>query len=497
MSATESNIAASSLGLLGKLAHSFGATEAALRLLISIFAGYGIAFFYRRTIMHQPDKLIHHFYFATCGLVLCLFNFGYATCHSLIAVTITYVLARLLRSSPRELITINFIFHMGYLLVGYYHTESNEYDILWTMPHCVLVLRLIGFGFDITDGLKEREQLSKEQQENAISELPTPLELVAFAYFPCAFLIGPQFAYRRYQRFVDGEFRQYKGGVEAGLKRLCTGLVYLVIRQIGAPYFPDEYFVSDEYPKAPFFWRLVYMGVWAKLALYKYVACWLMTEGALMCLGISYAGKKENGDNDWSGCTNVNVFILETGYTMQHYVQSFNVNTNQWVSQYVYKRLRFLNNRSISYAAALGFLAVWHGFHSGYYMAFFNEYITVTVEKQFASVWSKSNIDIYANIISPPFVYPVLKYFMQKLYDLFYIGWCMTPFMLYSYPRWMKTYSAINYFVFVVCIVWTIFYQTYKYYERAAKRREQDSTFGRATTLSPTVAAKDDDEKRD
>lgn len=482
-------------GLIGKLAQSFGATEAALRLLISIFAGYGISFLYRKFIVIQPNKLLHHIYFVAWGLLLCLFNFGNNTCHSLIAVATTYVLARLLRSAPRELIIINFVFHMSYLLVGYYYTESNEYDILWTMPHCVMVLRLIGFGFDITDGLKERAKLSKEQQENAIAELPSLLELFAFAYFPCSFLIGPQFAYRRYQRFISGEFRQYEGGVNAGLKRMSIGFVYLIIRQIGATYFPDSYFISDEYPKVPYFWRLVYLGVWAKLALYKYVACWLLTEGALMILGISHAGKKENGENDWSGCSNVNLIILETGYTMQHYVHSFNVNTNQWVGQYVYKRLKFLNNRTISYAAALGFLAVWHGFHSGYYMAFLNEYMTVTVEKQFASVWAKTNIDVYADLISPPFVYPVLKYCVQKLYDLFYIGWCMTPFILYSYPRWMKAYSSVNYFAFVAIIVWTIFYQAFKHFERSAKRREQDNTFGRATTLSPTVEEKIDENR--
>lgn len=73
---------------------------------------------------------------------------------------------------------------------------------------------------------------------------------------------------------------------------------------------------------------------------------------------------------------------LETGTCMQHYVQSFNVNTNLWVAQYIYKRLKFLNNRTISYGGALGFLAVWHGFHSGYYMSFLLEYIVVTAEKQ-------------------------------------------------------------------------------------------------------------------
>ncbi|XP_011198184.2 lysophospholipid acyltransferase 5 [Bactrocera dorsalis] len=475
------------LGLIGKLAQSFGVNEAALRLLLSIFGGYGIAVLYRKHVVGQPNKQLHHLYFVICGLLICLFNFGLETYHSLIAITTTYVLARLLRGCPREFKILNFVFHMSYLLVGYHFTESDEYDILWTMPHCVLVLRLIGFGFDLADGLKEQDKLSKEQKECALAELPSPLELFAFAYLPCSFLIGPQFPYRRYKRFIEGEFKQHDGNLEAGLKRMSVGFVYLIVSQIGAVYFPNTYILSDEYAKVSYFWRLAYLGVWAKVAIYKYVACWLLTEGALIILGISYAGKQENGKHDWSGCSNVNLIILETGYTMQHYVHSFNINTNQWLGQYVYKRLKFLNNRTISYAAALGFLAVWHGFHSGYYMAFFNEYMTVTVEKQFASVWAKTNIDMYADIVSPPFVYPALKYFIQKLYDLFVIGWCMTPFILLSYSRWMKAYSAVNYFVLIGVLVWTIFYQTYKYYVRAAKRREQDSTFGRATTLSPTI----------
>ena len=38
----------------------------------------------------------------------------------------------------------------------------------------------------------------------------------------------------------------------------------------------------------------------------------------------------------------------------------------------------------------LVFLAVWHGFHAGYYVTFFNEFATVTVERQFLSIWGKS-----------------------------------------------------------------------------------------------------------
>lgn len=49
--------------------------------------------------------------------------------------------------------------------------------------------------------------------------------------------------------------------------------------------------------------------------------------------------------------------------------------------RYVYKRLKFLGNRSLSQAVALVFLAAWHGLHIGYYVCFFNEFIVMTFEK--------------------------------------------------------------------------------------------------------------------
>lgn len=35
-------------------------------------------------------------------------------------------------------------FTQGYLLAGYYYTATLDYDIKWTMPQCVLTLKLIG-----------------------------------------------------------------------------------------------------------------------------------------------------------------------------------------------------------------------------------------------------------------------------------------------------------------------------------------------------------------
>lgn len=38
---------------------------------------------------------------------------------------------------------------------GYYMTGTDTYDIKWSMPHCVLTLRLIALTYDVYDGRKD------------------------------------------------------------------------------------------------------------------------------------------------------------------------------------------------------------------------------------------------------------------------------------------------------------------------------------------------------
>ena len=41
-------------------------------------------------------------------------------------------------------VIISFLYNFLYLLIGYWYTEMDGYLICWTMPGCVLCLRLIG-----------------------------------------------------------------------------------------------------------------------------------------------------------------------------------------------------------------------------------------------------------------------------------------------------------------------------------------------------------------
>lgn len=98
--------------------------------------------------------------------------------------------------------------------------------------------------------------------------------------------------------------------------------------------------------------------------------------------GITFKGVDENGKADWTGCSNIKLMVFENTKRFQHYIDSFNVQTNHWIAEYAFKRLRFLGNRTYSQLGALAFLALWHGFHSGYYMCFAMEFLVMVFERE-------------------------------------------------------------------------------------------------------------------
>lgn len=131
---------------------------------------------------------------------------------------------------------------MTYLLVGYIQTESEEYDITWTMPHCVLTLKLIALAFDLWDGQKmmKGEQLSENNKLTALVSPPSLEELFGFIYFPACFLVGPIFSFKRYQDFVSDKFPILTKGDEMAMEamiRLVQGLIYLIAFQVGSKHY--------------------------------------------------------------------------------------------------------------------------------------------------------------------------------------------------------------------------------------------------------------------
>lgn len=102
-----------------------------------------------------------------------------------------------------------------------------------------------------------------------------------------------------------------------------------------------------------------------------------------MCItfGLTHNGKDSKGRIKWDGCANVKLRTFETTTQFNDYILSFNTNTNHWCAEYIYKRLKFLGSKMYSQLMTLLFLALWHGFHSGYYHCFFMEFLVLYFER--------------------------------------------------------------------------------------------------------------------
>ncbi|XP_015669514.1 lysophospholipid acyltransferase 5 isoform X2 [Protobothrops mucrosquamatus] len=344
-------------------------------------------------------------------------------------------------------IATTFCFQMTYLMAGYYFTATEHYDIKWTMPHCVLALKMIGLVIDYYEGRKEEESLAPDQKQFAVRGVPTLLEVSGFAYFYGAFMVGPQFSMTRYQKLVKGELTDAPGqrpnSFVPALKRLLLGTSFMIIYTVASPYIEEEYLVSDDYMKQSFWFRCFYILIWGKIMLYKYVTCWLVTEGVCILTGLGYNGRDEKGLPQWDACANMKVWMFETTPYFTGTIASFNTNTNNWVARYMYKRLKFLGNKLLSQALSLLFLAVWHGLHCGYLVCFQMEFLIVTVERQAIKLVNDSPFlsALASNIILRPFFYVI-----QQTIHWMFMGYSLVPFCLFSLEKWIKVYTSI-YFV--------------------------------------------------
>ncbi|KAJ8687717.1 hypothetical protein QAD02_023511 [Eretmocerus hayati] len=459
-------------------AHLVGAPPDAVYLILSLVFGFPLALIHRKTLYGKCPKK-QHYYFALCGLLIALFNYGWSTINPIAAILATYFILKILGGTSNAVI-VTFVFNMTYLLYGYYTTATEEYDIKWTMPQCVLTLRLIGLAFDVSDGQKKEDRLSESQKKTALREQPSLLETAAFCFFPGSFLIGPQFSMRRYLDYVNGKLidtesdsegnRKPPDSWQPGINRALVGFIYLAAYQFGTMYVSDQYLLSPEFEKVGFIKRCFLLGLWGRCNLYKYISCWLITEGVCIAFGLTYNGKDEKGVDKWNGCANVNLITFENATEFNHYIMSFNINTNHWCLEYIYKRLRFLGSKLYSQLVTLLFLSIWHGLHSGYYLCFFMEFIIMYLEKDLKPVLVKN--EKLKNLLQESFLFRAIIWSILKVYTFVFMGYSLIPFVLLSYSRYIKVYSSFYFMGHVIFLSYPLVAPYIKKFLRPPRERQ-------------------------
>ncbi|KAF7732563.1 hypothetical protein EC973_003310 [Apophysomyces ossiformis] len=395
--------------LTGPIAWATGIPEPTLRLLLTLVLAYPVARVYNNTYLrHVEDSKVNQAtltdrnnFVLVSGLLLSLFFNGTQIYHSLLTVAISYAICYLGdQFHNRQLAAIGvWVFNAAYLLLGYYFTATDDYDITWTMAQCILCLRLMGFGFDFLDGQKSKVESNDVQKSaptphsfsnTALTTLPEFNEMLAYCFFPSAFLVGPQFSFSLYQRWLKGPFNG-KSSAELDeiekyqmmyvIRCVTLSVIYLGAQQLIGSQYSTAYLLTEEYAALPLFKRLFIFWMAGKFCYNKYLGVWMLTEGASAYFGISYEGEDAEGRSLFTGLANVLPTVYEKATSLDHVIGSFNINTNLWVKYYVFKRLKFLGNKNISQFASLAFLAIWHGFHFNYFTTFLLEFLDTLCER--------------------------------------------------------------------------------------------------------------------
>eukprot|EP00696_Hemimastix_kukwesjijk_P018233 gnl/Hemi2/7064_TR2415_c0_g1_i1.p1 gnl/Hemi2/7064_TR2415_c0_g1~~gnl/Hemi2/7064_TR2415_c0_g1_i1.p1 ORF type:complete len:477 (+),score=94.25 gnl/Hemi2/7064_TR2415_c0_g1_i1:85-1515(+) len=375
------------------LANLVGTNVEALRFLLGYLVGYPLGAIYNWYIDRGSSATVKHIYFLVCGFSIGYFCFGIDVLHNLLGAVVTYLVLVLLGPSQIA-VAIVFVFSMLYLLVGMKLMHSADYDINWTTPHCVLVLRHIGFAFDYYDGTtKSKLHEDKATKDTQLKELPGFLPFLGFTFFFGGFLAGPVFPYQRYAILIDGSI--YPGGkrpnpVWPALQSLFIGLGYSLTYSFLEPRYSMNFLLSDTFLNEYSFWdRLVCMMISGKLFLVKYIGVWNIATGVCKMIGIDFVGYDEKtGSTKWGAVANVDSWGWETSPTIRGLVASFNINTNIWVYRYILKRVVHLIGLMPSTALSLFFLAIWHGIMPGYFVNFALELQAADVERQLERIFT-------------------------------------------------------------------------------------------------------------
>ncbi|KAJ9067820.1 hypothetical protein DSO57_1035290 [Entomophthora muscae] len=466
-----------------------GINENALRLLFSVLAGYPIALAYRNQFLGPIASLsdldashVRNNYLVVTGLGLSFFYNRWDIIHSLLTVAGTYAICVLVGNFLKNRFLsacLIFLFNITYLLCGYVANSGTEYDLTWTMPQCVLCLRMIGFGMDYYDGeslahqkadpdSKASEESKPEQPAKVVSapganktkapvsfgsdtpleELPRFLHFVGYAYFFSAFLVGPQFSFSLYQKFIEGKSltpdkdgKLPEGASQVALRCFLKGLSYLALQQILDAYYPSSFLFTAEFRQLSFFRRVFVVWFTGRTMINKYLGVWALNEGSCVLSGIAFNGYNSQGEAEWDGLTNIDTYSFETATSLTQIVSCFNINTNFWIKQYIFKRLRFLKSKELSQLGSLFFLALWHGFASGYFACFLLEFADMWVEQRTSKVLSPRTQWIHSS--KSPLRY-VLN-FMCYLYTSGALFYAIISFGLLRFELYQEVYQSIYY----------------------------------------------------
>jgi lysophospholipid acyltransferase len=288
---------------------------------------------------------------------------------------------------------VGFAVLMGHMSVSHLYRQSvNQIGVIdITGAQMVLVMKLTAFCWNVHDGRMKDEDLTDFQRERAIRQLPGLLDYAGFVLFFPSLMAGPAFDYVDYAKYITTSMfdlppgtdpakapptrkkrRIPRSGTPAMLK-MATGLIWVLAFLLLAGKINNDFMLSDEFLSYGIFTRIFWLYLFGFTTRTKYYGVWNLTEGSCILAGIGYAGiDPQTGRANWDRLVNIKPFGVEFAQNTRAYLGSWNINTNNWLRNYIYLRVTPKGKKPGFRSTLATFLtsAFWHGFYPGYYLTF-------------------------------------------------------------------------------------------------------------------------------
>lgn len=417
---------------------------------------------------------------------------------------------------------VGFVFLMGYMSVShiYRQIEAAPELVDVTGAQMVLVMKLTAFCWNVFDGTRPDSELDDYQKTRALRALPSPLDFAGFVFFFPSLFAGPAFDFAEYKSWVETSMFDLPPGTDPSLKpatrkqrriprsgtpalwKAAGGLVWiLVFLQLSKSY-NTATVLGDNYLSYGLLRRVWLLHMLGFATRTKYYGVWALTEGACILSGMGYKGiDPKTGKADWSRLVNVKPWGVELAQNTHAYLGNWNINTNNWLKNYVYLRVTPKGKKPGFGATLATFItsAFWHGFFPGYYLSFGLASFLQNIAKSKSHnccirfPCREADLKLGARRLLRPFFmsadgkhalpskryYDVLSYLTTQAAFSF----CVAPFILLSIGDSLKVWSRVYFYCVIGTVACSLFLLTpgKLWLQRHVKARQVVTTAPRKT----------------
>ncbi|EOA89241.1 uncharacterized protein SETTUDRAFT_37763 [Exserohilum turcica Et28A] len=472
------------------VADMLGNSADELKLVFSFYLSYPLAALLKRIPDKDPWKKNLFVISVSMFYLVGLFDLWTGLRTIFITASGAYLIASKIHSPYMP--WIGFVFLMGHMSVNHIYRQAvNDpavFDI--TGAQMVMVMKLTAFCWNVQDGRLPDSELTDFQREHAIRTMPSLLDYTGYVLFFPGLMAGPAFDYADYSQYITTTMftlppgtdpskapptrkkrKIPRSGTPAAIKAFYGTLWLAAFIKFSSWYYP-AFFLGADWGRYNFVrrvWQLYMLGLTTRM---KYYAVWSLSEGACILSGIGYNGLDPKTHRPkWDRLTNINPLEIERAQNARAYLGYWNINTNNWLRNYMYLRVTPKGKKPGFRATLATFVtsAFWHGFYPGYYLAF--------VLAAFVQTAAKNG----RRLIRPLFLTPDGKAPLpsKKYYDMctmvltqIVFAFVVAPFILLGFSDTIKVWVRVYFYALIgVAASFALFSRSFPFRKMLVQRQ--------------------------